>query len=60
MKGVGFISVLGAVLVFFCGVHTASADTITVPGWTVENITERGQDVKACVAIWNSNGPNTL
>ena len=56
MNWVGFISALAAVLAVLCGVPTASADTNTVPGWTVTKITAQGQPVETCVATWNNNG----
>ncbi len=58
MKWVGFICALAAIQVVLCGVSPASAETNTVPGWTVTKTTERGQAVQTCVATWNNNGPN--
>ena len=60
MKVLSFAFVLASAIAVLCGVPVVSAETDSVPGWTIANETGRGQEVKACVATWNNDGPNAL
>jgi hypothetical protein len=60
MKMLRLVLLLGPAVAVLCGVPVASAETDSVPGWTITNTTGRVQDVKSCVATWNNNGPNQL